>query len=480
MRTLVLANGEALPALGLGTWRVEPGQVGGMLRRALELGYRHIDAAAIYGNEAEIGVALERAMADGVVRREELWITSKLWNDSHAPEDVRPALERTLADLRLSWLDLYLIHWPVVLRHGVRWPQRADDLVPLERLPLARTWAAMEALRVSGLCRHIGVSNLSLAKLRALLTEVGQPPAMLQVEGHPWLQQPQLLAFCQGHGIALTAYSPLGAGRDQQPSPVLADPELVAIAREVGASPAQVALAWGLARGTAVIPKAVRPDHPRAGVGGCGAGSTGAAGSAAAVCGGAALVAAGWPLQRSQPLGWPPPLSRSSLRTGAGCSRERIGALAGEHERFGVTVPQDRQPRTLPHSNGGGGGQPLGVGGAQGEPLPEHAGFDHGAVPLAPQPILEMEVAVASEQITPLGSAAAAAIHQQWAHGDGKPLVEKPRQKHLGEPAGGQGLKGEPSQIGLQGRGGGGGHGDQRLVWKRSLIRGRMRWGVPS
>jgi alcohol dehydrogenase (NADP+) len=200
-------------------------------------------------------------MADGVARRDELWITSKLWNDSHAPEDVRPALERTLADLRLSWLDLYLIHWPVVLRHGVRWPQRADDLVPLERLPLARTWAAMEALRVSGLCRHIGVSNLSLAKLRALLTEVGQPPAMLQVEGHPWLQQPQLLAFCQGHGIALTAYSPLGAGRDQQPSPVLADPELVAIAREVGASPAQVALAWGLARGTAVIPKAVRPDH---------------------------------------------------------------------------------------------------------------------------------------------------------------------------------------------------------------------------
>jgi alcohol dehydrogenase (NADP+) len=261
MRRLVLANGDALPALGLGTWRVEPGQVGAMVRHALELGYRHVDAAAIYGNEAEIGVALERAMADGVVRREELWITSKLWNDCHAPEDVRPALERTLADLRLTHLDLYLIHWPVVLRRGVLWPQGANDLIPLERLPLARTWAAMEALQASGLCRQIGVSNLSLTKLQGLLAEARQPPALLQVESHPWLQQPELLAFCQRHGLAFTAYAPLGAGRDQQPSPLLADPELVAIARGLGASPAQVALAWGLARGTAVIPKAVRPDH---------------------------------------------------------------------------------------------------------------------------------------------------------------------------------------------------------------------------
>ena len=261
MRQLPLANGDVLPALGLGTWRVEPGQVGAVVRQALELGYRHVDAAPIYGNEAEIGVALERALADGVVRRDALWITSKLWNDSHAPEDVRPALERTLADLRLSYLDSYLIHWPVAQRRGVRWPERAEDLIPLERLPLARTWAAMEALQAAGLCRHIGVSNLSLAKLQGLLAEARQPPALLQVESHPWLQQPELLAFCQRHGVVLTAYSPLGAGRDGQLSPVLADPELVAIARRVGASPAQVALAWGLDRGTAVIPKAVRPEH---------------------------------------------------------------------------------------------------------------------------------------------------------------------------------------------------------------------------
>ncbi|MEB3333489.1 MAG: aldo/keto reductase [Cyanobacteriota bacterium] len=261
MRRLALTNGDSLPALGFGTWRVEAGQVGAVVRQALELGYRHLDGAAIYGNEAEIGVALERALADGVVRRDDLWITSKLWNDCHAPEDVRPALERTLADLRLTHLDLYLIHWPVAQRHGVVWPRGAEDLVALERSPLARTWQAMEALQEAGLCRHIGVSNLSLAKLQGLLAEARRPPAVLQVERHPWLQQPELLAFCQRQSILLTAYSPLGAGRKDQPSPVLADPLITAIARDLGASPAQVALAWGLASGTAVIPKAVQPAH---------------------------------------------------------------------------------------------------------------------------------------------------------------------------------------------------------------------------
>ena len=261
MRKLALANGDELPALGLGTWRAEPHAVGTAVRQALELGYRHIDAAAIYGNEAEVGAALEQAFADGVVRREDLWITSKLWNDCHAPEDVRPALERTLADLRLTYLNLYLIHWPVALRRGVLFPDKGEDLLPLEQVPLATTWAAMEDLKSSGLCRHIGVSNFSQVKLQALLEGARQAPAMNQVERHPWLQQPQLLAYCQAHGIALTAYSPLGAGRADRPSPVLADPELAALASGLGATPAQVLLAWGLACGTAVIPKALRPEH---------------------------------------------------------------------------------------------------------------------------------------------------------------------------------------------------------------------------
>jgi alcohol dehydrogenase (NADP+) len=231
------------------------------VRQALELGYRHIDAAAIYGNEAEIGAALEEAFADGVVRREDLWITSKLWSDCHAPEDVRPALERTLADLRLSHLDLYLMHWPVVLRAGVTFPEKGEDLVALEQLPLAHTWAAMEDLQRAGLCRHIGVSNFSQAKLQGLLEGARMAPAMNQVERHPFLQQRALLAYCRDHGITLTAYSPLGAGRTDQPSPLLADPLIASLAAERGATPAQVLLAWGLACGTVVIPKALGRDH---------------------------------------------------------------------------------------------------------------------------------------------------------------------------------------------------------------------------
>ena len=261
MRTLALANGDVVPALGLGTWRAEPSAVAQAVRQALELGYRHIDAAAIYGNEAEIGAALEEAFADGVVRREDLWITSKLWSDCHAPEDVRPALERTLADLRLSHLDLYLMHWPVVLRAGVTFPEKGEDLVALEQLPLAPTWAAMEDLQRAGLCRHIGVSNFSQAKLQGLLDGARMAPAMNQVERHPYLQQPQLLAYCRSQGITLTAYSPLGAGRTDRPSPVLADPLITSLAAELGASPAQVLLAWGLACGTVVNPKALRPEH---------------------------------------------------------------------------------------------------------------------------------------------------------------------------------------------------------------------------
>lgn len=261
MRTLALANGDVMPALGLGTWRAEPSAVAKVVRQALELGYRHIDAAAIYGNEAEIGEALEQAFADGVVRREELWITSKLWCDCHAPEDVRPALERTLADLRLTYLDLYLIHWPVVLRPGVQFPQSAEDLVPLEQVPLAPTWAAMEDLQSAGLCRHIGVSNVSQAKLQALLEQARVVPAVNQVERHPYLQQPDLLAYCREKGIILTAYSPLGAGRTDNPSPVLADPVITSLAAERGATPAQVLLAWGLACGTVVIPKALGREH---------------------------------------------------------------------------------------------------------------------------------------------------------------------------------------------------------------------------
>jgi len=264
---LCLRSGDPLPALGLGTWKAAPGEVGRAVRTALELGYRHIDCASIYGNEAEIGAALQQALNDGVVTREQLWITSKLWNDCHAPEQVRPALERTLADLQLESLDLYLIHWPVVHRQGVPMPDGAADQIPLAQLPLHTTWAAMQQLVDAGLVRHIGVSNCSAAKLKALLPHCRIQPAMNQIERHPWLQQRELLTFCDQHGIAVTAYSPLGSPAAGGPAPLLNEPTIAAIATTHGASAAQVLLAWGIACGTAVIPKSVQRERLAANLG---------------------------------------------------------------------------------------------------------------------------------------------------------------------------------------------------------------------
>ena len=249
------------PVLGLGTWKSNPGEVGGAVGAALELGYRHIDCASIYGNEAEIGQALTTAFRDGVVSRDQLWITSKLWNDCHAPEHVRPALLRSLQDLQLEQLDLYLIHWPVAHRHGVLMAEHPSDQIPLEQLPLSRTWAAMEALVEEGLVRQIGVSNCSAAKVVELLKNCRLRPAMNQVERHPWLQQKALLHRCQEEGIGITAYSPLGSPAGDGKAPLLEDPAIGAIAAAHEATPAQILLAWGIATGTAVIPKSVRRDR---------------------------------------------------------------------------------------------------------------------------------------------------------------------------------------------------------------------------
>ncbi len=251
----------SLPTLGLGTWKAAPGEVGQAVHDALELGYRHIDCASIYGNEAEIGAALQQAFRAGVVSREAIWVTSKLWNDCHEPEQVRPALLRSLQSLGLEQLDLYLIHWPVAHRHGVLMAEQAADQIPLEQLPLHHTWAAMEALVDEGLVRQIGVSNCSAAKIAALLPQVRHRPVVNQVERHPWLQQNALLQYCQQEQIRLTAYSPLGSPSSEGQAPLLEDPVIRGIAAEHNASSAQVLLAWGLATGTAVIPKSVRRDR---------------------------------------------------------------------------------------------------------------------------------------------------------------------------------------------------------------------------
>ena len=267
MKTQRLADGIEIPALGLGTWKSEPEEVYRAVRTALEVGYRHIDCAAIYQNEDQVGRALEDAISAGDVEREDVWVTSKLWNDSHRPEHVRPALEASLRRLRLDYLDLYLIHWPVALRHGTVLPSGPEDFVPLSEAPLENTWEAMVSLKRAKLSREVGVSNFSKGQITRVREATGETPAVNQIELHPYLQQNDLLDACRSLGVAVTAYSPLGspdsAGFMRRHDDVLLTrhPTIVAIADSHGATPGQVLIAWALARGTSVIPKSVNPGR---------------------------------------------------------------------------------------------------------------------------------------------------------------------------------------------------------------------------
>ncbi len=269
MRKLTFTNGDQLAAIGLGTWKSAPGEVGRAIISALEAGYRHLDCAAIYGNEDEIGDALQEAFQKGIVKREELWVTSKLWNNSHARSEILPAIRKTLNDLKLDYIDLYLVHWPVALQPGVAFPKSKDDFRSLEQIPLLETWGGMEELHKKGLARHIGVSNFSIRKLNHLLERAEHAPEMNQVELHPYLQQKDLLQFAKNKGVFLTAYSPLGS-RDRperlkkEGDPDLLDvPVVVEIAEDMDCTPAQVLIAWAVQRGTAVIPKSTHPKRLR-------------------------------------------------------------------------------------------------------------------------------------------------------------------------------------------------------------------------
>lgn len=267
MKSYTLNSGQAMPPLGLGTWKSDPGAVGTAVTAAIETGYRHIDCAPIYANEAEIGEALDAALRRGIAKREELWITSKLWNSCHGRGNVIPALKQTLADLRLDYLDLYLVHWPVPIRAGVGLPEKAEDFLSLKDQPLADTWAGMEDAVDAGLARSIGVSNFSAARMAGIADGARIPPSVNQVELHPYLAQNKLLAAARDLDVRLTAYSPLGSlDRPERlkkaDEPVLLeDPVVKDISATHGATPGQVLIAWALARDTAVIPKTSRPER---------------------------------------------------------------------------------------------------------------------------------------------------------------------------------------------------------------------------
>lgn len=272
---ITLPDGGRFPAIGLGAWKLPNAQAPGLVQEAIRIGYRHLDCACDYGNEPAIGAGLAAALREGLCRRDDVWVTSKLWNTYHEPKHVRAACERSLRDLQLDVLDLYLVHFPIALafvpfeeRYPPGWffdPAAKQPAMKPIAVPYAETWAAMEELQRAGLVKRIGVCNLNISLLRDLLSSCSIRPEVHQLEMHPYLAQPRQVRFCQQEKIAVTAFSPLGAPSyvplnmaDSKES-VLVDPVVTAIAAAHGRTPAQVVLRWGVQRGCAVIPKTQSP-----------------------------------------------------------------------------------------------------------------------------------------------------------------------------------------------------------------------------
>ncbi|KAJ5708309.1 hypothetical protein N7488_008110 [Penicillium malachiteum] len=258
-RTFKLNSGYEIPAVGLGTWLSKPNEVEKAVEHALRSGYRHIDAAACYQNENEVGNGWKKSG----VPREEIFITSKLWNTHHHPDNVEEGLNKTLKDLQTDYVDLYLIHWPVAFEHTNETLTPTDPVTKRFRIadvPTADTWAALEKFVAAGKIRSLGISNFTLDATKKLLETAKIPPAVNQIEAHPYLLQPELTKYLIDNDILPVAYSPLGNNIFNKPR-VVDDPIVVEIAKKLNKDPAQVLISWAVQRGSAVLPKSVTPSR---------------------------------------------------------------------------------------------------------------------------------------------------------------------------------------------------------------------------
>jgi diketogulonate reductase-like aldo/keto reductase len=256
-----LNNGSGeIPALGFGTSLSDNRKTRDAVKTAVEVGFRHLDGAERYRNEAQVGAALKELFADGTVRREDLFVTTKLWNNNHRPERVKPALQASLDRLGLDVVDLYLVHTPFAFQPGddqdPRHPHGA--VIYDEGVTLEETWSAMEALVDEGLSRAVGLSDIDAERAREIIDTARIKPAVVEVESHPYHPQWELHELCSRHGIILLAFAALGHALEPR---LLDDALIVAIAQRFEKTPAQVLLAWGIQRGTAVLTGSVTPSR---------------------------------------------------------------------------------------------------------------------------------------------------------------------------------------------------------------------------
>jgi diketogulonate reductase-like aldo/keto reductase len=259
--TYKLASGHEMPVVAYGTFRSAPGEVGPAVLEAIKTGYRHLDLAHVYGNEKEIGEALRKAFAEGLVKREDLFLTGKLWNSDHDVDVVPKACEHSMKNLGIDYFDLYLIHFPVSWKHtGLDTPGWGSS--ELGTTPLIDTWRAMEKLVDAGKCRSIGVSNYPMLLVHDLVTQARVPVSCHQIEVHAYYTRMSLVNYCLSRDVCVTAHTPLGGGAANKDTWNTASPLDDAVVQKIAQahqkSPAQVLLRWHLQRGVVVLPKSVK------------------------------------------------------------------------------------------------------------------------------------------------------------------------------------------------------------------------------